>query len=68
MLSAVVCGGHVWGFAFMGFVVGAFGLHSSYVFIHCFPALLAIVECLFAATHPTLSCLWVGKYFTNLSV
>ena len=58
------------GFTFMGFVAGAFVLHSSYVSVCCLPSLLAIVECLFAPT-TTLSCLhhvtlvstWIGKYF-----
>ena len=71
MLSVVVRGGHAQEIVFMGFVGGAFVLHSSYVSVHCLPALLAIVECLFAPTPPNLSCLhcvtlvsmWVGKYF-----
>ena len=59
MLTAAVRGGHVGGrgCAFTGFAAGAFGLHSSYVFVPCLPVLLAIVECLLAPTLPTLSCL-----------
>ena len=63
MLSAVLCSGHMRGFAFICFVAGAFGLCSSHIFIRCLPALLAIAECLFVPTPPTLFCLWVGKYF-----
>ena len=63
MLSVVVRGGHAQGFTFTGFVAGAFGLRSSYVFVHSWPALLAIVEFLFAPTPPTLSCMWLGKNF-----
>ena len=63
-------------FAFTGFVAGAFVLRSSYVFIRCFPLLLAIVEYLFAPAPHTLSCLyhmtlvsmWVAKYSTDSSV
>ena len=65
MQSAAVRGGHAWGFAFMGFVAGAFVLHSGYIFVRCLPALLAIVQCLFAPTPPTPSCLHrvtFGKY------
>ena len=52
-----VCSSHAQGvhINFMGSVAGAFVLHSSYVF--CLPSLLAIVECQFAPTPPTLSCL-----------
>jgi len=58
-------------FTFTGFVAGAFVLRSSYIFVSCSPLLLAIVECLFAPTPHTLSCLhhmtlvsmWVAKYF-----
>ena len=56
MLSAVVCSGHEWGFIFTGFVAWTIDmLHSSYIFVYCLPVLLAIVECLFAPTPPTLS-------------
>ena len=54
VLSAAVRGGHAPGFPFIGFVAGAFGLRFSYVFVRCFPALLAIAECLFCSHLPTL--------------
>lgn len=71
MLSAAVHGKHERGFAFTGFVARVFGLYSNYIFACCLPALLAIVECLFASTLPTLSYLHrvtlvimsVGKYY-----
>ena len=70
MLSAVIHGGPARKIVFTGFIEEAFVLHSCYVFVRL-PALLAIVECLFAPTAPTISCLhrvtvvimWVGKYF-----
>ena len=63
-------------FAFTGFVAGAFVLRPGYVFVRCFPLLLAIVEYLFAPAPHTLSCLyhvtlvsmWVAKYSTDSSV
>lgn len=71
MLSVADCGIHVQGFTITAFVAGAFVLCSSYVFVRCLPTLFAIVECLFAPTLPTLSCLprvtllsrWVGLGF-----
>ena len=57
MLSAVIHGGPAREIVFTGFLEGAFVLHSCYVFVCGLPALLAIVECLFASTSLTLSCL-----------
>ena len=57
MLSAVFHGGPAREIVFTGFIGEAFVLHSCYVFVRGLPTLLAMVECLFAPTSPTLSCL-----------